>query len=89
MTIELGSGQVRVVERRARELELPSRLERDGALAVCVIEADQVSPSSMRVPAKMGAHAFEQRPDPTLAAIRDGRMTDAIEWDLSRAPCRP
>ena len=43
MTIELVGGQVRVVERRARELELSSRLERDGALAVRVIEADQVS----------------------------------------------
>ena len=82
MTIELVGGRVRVVERRARKLKLPSRLERDGALAVGVIEADQVSVVLNAVPAKMGAHAFQQRPDPSLAPIRDGRMIGAIEWDL-------
>jgi hypothetical protein len=30
----------------------------------------------------MGAHAFEERPDPSLAAIRDRRMIGAIKWDF-------
>ena len=34
------------------------------------------------LPAKVCAHAFEEHPDPSLAAIRDGRMIGAIEWDF-------
>jgi hypothetical protein len=30
----------------------------------------------------MRAHAFQERPDPSLTPIRDGRMIGAIEWDL-------
>ena len=82
MTIELVRGRVRVVERRARELKLSSRLERDGPLAASVIKADQVLAVLNAVPAEMGAHAFEERPDPSLAPIRDGRMIGAIERDF-------
>jgi hypothetical protein len=30
----------------------------------------------------MGAHAFEERPDPSLAVIRNGRMIGAIKRDF-------
>jgi hypothetical protein len=30
----------------------------------------------------MGAHAFQERPDPPLAPIRDRGMIAAIEWDF-------
>jgi hypothetical protein len=30
----------------------------------------------------VGAHAFEERPNPSLPAIRDGRMIGAIKWDF-------
>ena len=82
MTIEFVCGRVRVGERRARELKLSSRLERDGALAVGVIKADQVLAVLDTVPAEMGAHAFQERPDPPLAPIRDRGMIAAIEWDF-------
>ena len=82
MTIKLVGGQVRVFERRAGKFELPSRLERNGALAVRVVEADQVSVVLDAVPTKMVAHAFQQRPDPALAPIRDRSVIGAAEWDF-------
>ncbi len=82
MTIEFVGGQMRVFERRARKLELPSRLERNGALAVRVVEADQVSLVLDAVPTKMGAHPFQQRPDPPLSPIRDGSVIGTVEWDF-------
>ena len=73
---------MRVVERRAGKLELSSRLERDRAFAVGVIEPDQRAAVLDALPAEMGAHPLEQRLDPALAFIRDGRPAGAIERDL-------
>ena|SRR5579872_5361253 len=73
---------MRVIERRARELELSSWLERDRAFAMRVIEADQIIPVLDAFPAEMGPHALEQGPDAPLAAIRDRRMIGAVERDL-------
>src|SRR4029077_4007369 len=61
---------------------LPSRLERNGALALGVVKADQVFVVLNALPTKFGLHALKERPDPPLPAIWDGRMIRAIEWDL-------
>ena len=82
MALELGGGQMRVVERRARELELSSRFERDRAFAMRVIEADQGALVLDALPAEMGPHALQERPDAPFAAIRHGSMIGAIEGDL-------
>ncbi len=82
MTLEFGGGRMRVVERRARELELSSRFERDRAFALRVIEADQGAPVLDALPAEMGPHALEQRPNSPFAPIGNRRMIGAVEWDL-------
>ena len=82
MPIEFFGGQVRVIERSAGELKLSSRLERDGALAVRVIEADQVAPVLDALPAEMAAHALQERPDSPFTPVRNGRMAPAIKGDL-------
>ena len=82
MAIKLVGGRVRVVERRAREFELSARLERNGAAAIRVIEADQIAAILDAVPAEPLAHAFEQRPNALVAAIGDGRMIGAVEGYL-------
>ena len=58
MTVELVCCGVRVIERRTRKLKLSSRLERDGALALRVVEADQVLAVLKALPSKMAPHAF-------------------------------
>ena len=80
MPIELFGGQMRVVERRAGEFELSARLERDGAAAVRVIEADEIAVVLDPVPAERLLHALEQRPNASVAAIRHRRTIRAVEW---------
>ena len=83
MTIKFRRRSMRVFERRAGKLELPSRLERNGALAVRVVEADQVSVVLDAVPTKTAAHAFQQRPDRRARPHkRRGASIGAVEWDL-------
>ena len=73
---------MRIIERRARKFERPSGLERDGALALSVVEANEVSVVLDALPAKMRLHPFEEGPNPPLAIIRDGSVICAIKWDL-------
>ena len=82
MAIKLVGGRVRVVERRAGKLELSAGLERNGAAAVRVVEADQMAAVFDAVPAEPLAHAFEQRPNAACAAVGDRRMVGAVEGDL-------
>ena len=72
MPIELIGSRVRVVERSAGEFELPAGLERDGAAAVGVIEADEIAAIFDPIPTEPVAHALEERADPPLAAVGDG-----------------
>ena len=51
------------IKLRARELKLPAGLERDGAAAGDVEQADDVRPFHDRLPAEEMLHALEQRPN--------------------------
>ena len=89
MTIELVRGRVRVVERRARELKLSSRLERDGPLAASVIKADQVPAVLECRPSRDGRACLPRAPG-SLAHPRKGRENDRRDrMGSSRVPCRP
>ncbi len=57
------------LERRARQLELPARLERDRAAAGHVGEADDVRPVHDRLPAEQMLHAVQQRTDRAAALV--------------------
>ena len=59
------------LDRRAGELELPARLERDRAAAGDVEHADDVAVLEDRLPAEQVLHAFEQRTDAAPALVGD------------------
>src|SRR5271165_4066774 len=98
MAIEFLGRRVCVFERRARKLELSPRLERNGAAALRVIEADQIASVLDPFPAKPVAHALEQRANSPFPVVKDGRTVGAIEryllvlgadpkWTRRLAPC--
>src|SRR5689334_5921153 len=68
MLVHLVAGLVQRLERRARELELAARLERDGA-ALAVGEADEIAGIAHRRPAE-ALQPLEQRADAGAAVIR-------------------
>ena len=82
VTREFDRRFVRGLERRAGELELAARLERDRRPALFVEEADQMAAVLDPLPAEAGVHAVEERPDSCVALIRDWRMPGSIEQDL-------
>ncbi len=82
MRHQLGRGLVHVVERRARQFELPARLERDRAAAGDVEHADDVVALDDRLPAEQMLHAFEQRADAALALIGHRPMVGDREGEL-------
>ena len=57
------------LDRRARELELAARFERDGAAACHIEQADDVAVLDDRVPAEQVLHALEQCADAAPARI--------------------
>ncbi len=63
------------LERRARQLELTARLERDRAAAGDVEHPDDVAVLDDRFPAEQVLHAFEQGMDAAAAVVRNGIMT--------------
>ena len=79
---ELVGRLVRRFERSAGKLELPAGLERDRRSRRPVVEADEAAAVLDPLPAEADVHAFEQRADPPLAFVRDGRGIGAVEQDL-------
>ena len=69
MRHQLGRGLVHVFDRRAGQFELPARLQRNGAAAGDVEQADDVVALHDRLPAEQTMHAVEQRADAALARI--------------------
>ena len=67
--MQLGAGLVHGLDRRAGQLELAARLERDRAAAGHVEQADDVAVLDDRLPAEQMLHAFEQRADAAAAVI--------------------
>ena len=67
-------GLMHGLDRRARQFELPARLQRDRAAAGDVIEPDDVAALHDRLPAEQELHAFEQRADAARALVRHGMM---------------
>ena len=89
MAIELLGRRVRVVERRARKFELSARLERNGAAAVRVVEADQIAAVLDAAPSR-AARACPRAARGCPCRRRKGRAkVGAIERVFFRAPCRP
>ena len=71
------SSRLRLVhglDRRARQFELPARLQRDRAAAGNVVEADDVALLHDRLPAEQELHALQQRADALGAFVRHGVM---------------
>ena len=63
MRDQFAAGLVHGLDRRAGQLELAARLERDRAAAGDVGKADDVGPLHDRLPAEQMLHAVEQRAD--------------------------
>ena len=74
MRHQLGLGLVHGLDRRARQFELPARLQRNRAAAGDVVEPDDVAALHDRLPAEQELHAFEQRADAARAFVRHGLM---------------
>src|SRR5690606_3548254 len=82
MPVHLAAGLVQRGERRAGQLELAARLERDGAEADRVGEADDAAGVHDRLPAEKAGHEFEQAADAVLALIGNRAEILAIEAEL-------
>ena len=74
MRHQLGLGLVHGLDRRARQFELPARLQRNRAAAGDVVEPDDVAALHDRLPAEQELHAFEQRADAARAFVRHGMV---------------
>ena len=70
------------LQRRAGELELAARLERDRAAAGHVGKADDVRPVHDRLPAEQMLHADEQRADRAAAFVGDRLVRVGREREL-------
>ena len=60
MLVGFLAGLVQVFERRARQLELAARLDGNGAHAVLLAKADDVSAVHDRLPAELFLHALQK-----------------------------
>src|SRR5450756_616471 len=69
MRHQLRAGLVHSLDRRAGELELAARLQRNRATVGNVEQADDVVALHDRLPAEQVVHAFEQRADAARAGI--------------------
>src|SRR5262249_40632993 len=78
----LDMGLVNGLDRRARELELAARLERDRPAAGDVAEPDDVLPLHDRLPAEEVAHAVEQRADAARAVVGHRLVTGEREGEF-------
>jgi hypothetical protein len=67
---------------RARQFELAAGLERDGAAAGHIGQADDIAAFDDRLPAEQMLHAFEQRADATAALVRHRPMPAASEREF-------
>src|SRR5690606_13900355 len=79
--VALSACLVKAFERRARELELPARLKRDGALTRWLREADDVARIHDRLPAEQIPHALKQRADATVTFVRDRQVAFYVKRD--------
>ena len=70
------------LQRRARQLELSARLQRNRAAAGDIVEADDVAALHDRLPAEQVLHAVQQRADATRAFIGNRRMIGDVERRL-------
>ena len=82
MREQLAGGLMHGFDRRARQLELPARFERDRAAAGHVGEPDDVVALHDRLPAEQVLHAVEQRPDAARPAVGHRRMAVHREGEL-------
>ena len=71
MRHQLRAGVMHGLDRRAGQFELPAGLQRDGAAAGDVEQADDVAVLEDRLPAEQVLHAFEQRADAAPALVRN------------------
>ena len=69
--VDLARGLMHGLDRRAGQLELAARLERDRGRAGDGGEPDDVLALHDRLPAEQQAHAFQQRADAARALVRD------------------
>src|ERR1700751_170302 len=74
MRHQFGLGLMHGLDRRTGQFELSAGLQRDGAAASHVIEADDVAALHDRLPAEQELHTFEQRADAARAFVRHGLM---------------
>jgi hypothetical protein len=72
-----------VFDRRAGQLELSARLERDRAAAGHVRKADDVRPVHDRLPAEQMLHADQQRADRALALIGHRIVPSVVNANFS------
>ena len=63
-----------VLDRRARQFELPAGLQRNRAAAGDVVEPDDVAALHDRFPAEQELHALEQGADPAAPFVGNGKM---------------
>ncbi len=68
--------------RRSRQFELASGLQRDGAAAGHVRQADDMRPLHDRFPAEQQLHPFEERPDAARTLIRHRRIAGEHEGEF-------
>jgi len=69
MRLDFGRGLMDRIERRARQFELTAGLERNGAAARRVEQADEIVPVDDSFPAEPAPHAFQQRPELEQAVL--------------------
>ena len=87
MGVQLAAGLVDGLDRRARELELAARLERDRAAAGHVDQADDVAVVEDRLPAEQPA-CPRAAPGCRAALIGDRARGRRARTGISRARCR-
>ena len=81
MRVEFAGGGMHVGDRRAGELELAARLDRDRA-AFLRRQTDDVAGIEDRLPAGLATDAFQQRPDAAVARIGNRFAGLGVEGDL-------
>ena len=88
--LRLRGGLVQRGDRRARQLELPARLQRDRlrALPLRPLQRDDIVALDDRLPAEATDHLLHQRADAVRARHRGSARWCRYGTGTSRAPCR-
>ena len=82
MGVHLAAGLVDGVERRPGQFELAARLQRDGAKADRIGQADDAAVIVDRMPAEQAFHRLEQPADAARALVGHRRMVVEVEAEF-------